>query len=259
MFQQLLRQCSKLALNAAVRPSTPSAVAKTFTSTALGKLPGMLYPAASRGFATPATKTKKECKKRPTVGCACARHPWPEEDEECKEEEEKPKDCDFDFKKLEVNPFDIPCDCQDPPPAAGCADVGRPREVCCRSIRQYGCHCEEEESCEEEEEVEEAAEAKTCDLDFKKLEVNPYDDPCECHDPPPSASCAEIPRKDICCRTPKPFTCHCEAYDEPGLECFKEKAPPAKRLAKECNGKKEWKGKCLWGFVYLYVLDFHNM
>lgn len=236
-----------------VRPASPTLAAvtvKTFTSlplTASGK-PKVLQPAISlsRGFATPVAKAKtKDCKKnRPTVGCACARHPWPDDDKECEEKEEKAPDCDFNFKKLEVNPFDIPCDCQDPPPAAGCADVGRPKEVCCRSIRQYGCHCEEEEeSCEEEEE-EIVKEVKTCDLDFKKLEVNPYDDPCECHDPPPATSCAEIPRKDVCCRTPKPFTCHCEAYDEPGLDCFKQKAPAEKRKAKECN-KKEWKGKCL--------------
>ncbi|XP_054276649.1 uncharacterized protein LOC128995657 [Macrosteles quadrilineatus] len=237
----VLRTLSKAAVTALSRPSTPSAMA-TVVQDGMSPLVSL-----TRGFAAPAAKLKKDCiKKRPTINCACARHPWPEDDKECEEVQEKPKDCDFDFRKLEVNPFDPPCDCQDPPPAAGCADVGRPKEICCRSFRQYGCHCEEEEVCEEEvEEVTHQIEAKTCELDFKKLEVNPYDDPCECRDAPPVARCADLPKKDLCCRTKKLFTCNCEAYDEPGLECLKQKVPKSKRTeAKKCD-KKEWKGKCM--------------
>lgn len=96
---------------------------------------------------------------KPVVNCACARHPMPEEKAVLKKE--RPKDCNFDFKKLEVNPYDKSCDCQDPPPATGCKDAGQPKEVCCRSTRQYGCCKEEEKSCEEEEkEVEEATKSE---------------------------------------------------------------------------------------------------
>lgn len=178
------------------------------------------------------------------VNCACAGHPWPVTDVD-ETRQVKKKDCTFDFRKLDVNPFDSPCDCQDPPPAAGCKDVGRPKEVCCRSVRQYGCQCEEEEESCDEEDVPEEVITKTCDLDFRKLEVNPYDDPCECHDAPPASSCASLANKeDTCCRTPQPFSCYCEAYDDPGLECVKEKAPKTPSKKKECNTK-EFKAKCV--------------
>lgn len=228
-MQHLLRQCGTMARTLLRRPTTPTTPIATLSTT-------------PRWFVSHKPRPKENFK--PVVNCACARHPMPEE--KVVQKKERPKDCDFDFRKLEINPYDDPCDCQDPPPAAGCKDVGRPKEVCCRTTRQYGCFCEEEEeSCEEEEEeVEEVT--KTCDLDFRKLEVNPYDDPCECHDPPPASSCESLAnREDVCCRTQRPFGCDCAAYDQPGLECLKEKGPKQKSAKKECDNKNKWKGKCL--------------
>ncbi|KAG8313385.1 hypothetical protein J6590_001853 [Homalodisca vitripennis] len=226
----IFRNCGKVAKAVLKRPTTPQ---QSFNSGSINVRIGRVME--SRGYAAKTAEGK--------VDCACARHPWPDKEVSAKAKQ-KQKDCDFDFRKMEVNPYDLPCDCKDPPPAAGCADVGRPKEVCCRSTRQYGCFCEEEEDEECEEEEEEVV-SKGCDLDFRKLEVNPYDEPCECHDPPPASSCESLAnRPDVCCRTPVPFGCDCDAYNDPGLPCLKPKGPKAKKQKKECD-KKKFGVKCL--------------
>lgn len=144
-MQHLRRQCGPMARMLIAHPKTLTALIATFYTT-----PRPLISA----------KPPPKENLKTVVNCACARHPVPEE--KAIQKKERPKDCNFDFKKLEINPYDESCDCQDPPPAAGCKDAGRPKEICCRSTRQYGCFCKEEEkSCEEEEEeVEEVTKSE---------------------------------------------------------------------------------------------------
>jgi len=258
----ILRQCGRAARALAlVRPTTPTRGTNisNYSVPKTSSLPPSIID-LTRRYATAQAKLKgTSVRGKNTIDCACARHPWPEEKKVEAIAKEKPKDCDFDFKKLEVNPYDTPCDCKDPPLARGCADVGQPREVCCRTLRQYGCYCEEEEegeeeSCDDEEEakVQEMV-VKSCDLDFRKLEVNPYDDPCDCRDPAPASSCQTLGlNKNVCCRTRRPFGCYCDEYTEfDGLPCTKQKVPAASEESskkakkdKECV-KTKYGVKCL--------------